>query len=295
MIAGCVKCGVSIRKKGCLWDVAPTFWCDSCYKADFPITTAQGIYCVERLTPFPEVSHAEHLRIQATATAIWSSAEEVSAWKYEYPGGIYYPVYTQIWELKSEERISTAHLANGRCVAIGRPWGTPEVPVAVVAPIVSTTRESPEPPTAPAGTTQSTQTEYTREVQGIQWTFNEVISEIIEGATSPVDTVAIATPPAPMDGVEVEVESVEPPSAPLSPQPPGLIFEPITPLAANQDDHEAAAALIDMSGMQVVDSWEATDGFTTPLSTPLQDEMQDKDVVVLQAPDDDEYLFPCNV
>ncbi|KAE8301098.1 hypothetical protein D5F01_LYC01257 [Larimichthys crocea] len=93
-----------------------------CYMSHFSIQSARGIVSHQdrlyMLVIIPELP----VDLEAKAEVVWNSLKaepRVMAVATEYPNGIYYSVYTKMWEFPGGERVSTAHLTDGRFVAIG--------------------------------------------------------------------------------------------------------------------------------------------------------------------------------
>lgn len=288
MRAGCVKCGATIGEKKCLWDVPPTFWCDLCFKASFPITAAQGLFCTKELLNLPEISLTEHLSIEASTVTVWSSVDRNQAWYHQYPEGLYYPVYISIRQLQSGERISTTHMADGKCVAIGQPWqiSTPTPPVAKVGPRVSTASKPTEHPASPPMSSLNTQTVYTMIAPEMQWTYDEGLKEILE--------IPLLKEEEPISQTGVPVSQAAEPKS----QAEEVVLMPIlsprpeTPLL---EEPVESPEMPDLSEMLVIDSWDESMG--TPhaveeVTITATDEVRQPadDIIVLTIPED-EYLF----
>ncbi|XP_054864315.1 uncharacterized protein LOC129348266 [Amphiprion ocellaris] len=214
----------------------------------------------------PEISVSEHLGIQASAKPLWCSAEHYQSWYQEYPEGIYYPVYLKIWQLWGEKYISTTHLADGKCVAIGQPWQRPPPsprPVAVVNPTVEPGADVPARPTTLA------------EIQQAQ---DETLRELLEALETTLR-------PVPLPGDEV------------TPTP-----DPIQPSTRAERATRVRFADLDLADMSIIDAWE---GSPAPFIVEEEPEIIGEvvtistddalvpidDVLDIHAPDDDELLY----
>lgn len=121
---GCIKCGATSEKVGGLWDVASALLCVECYDRkiqSFTVHTAKGFFLHYSKAVSPPVLQHSGLELEATAKVIWcslASGQNLHPGIRVYKNGIYASVYTKMWQFPNGERISTAHLVDGRFLAI---------------------------------------------------------------------------------------------------------------------------------------------------------------------------------
>ncbi|XP_029930967.1 uncharacterized protein LOC115375635 [Myripristis murdjan] len=127
---GCIKCGATPDQVGGLWDVASALLCAECYDRkiqQFTVHTAKGFFLHYSKAVSPPVLQHSGLELEATAKVIWcslASGQNLHPGIRFYKNGIYASVYTKMWQFPNGERISTAHLVDGRFLAIA-----PKIPV----------------------------------------------------------------------------------------------------------------------------------------------------------------------
>ncbi|KAE8291463.1 hypothetical protein D5F01_LYC11071 [Larimichthys crocea] len=88
----------------------------------FPIQSARGIVSRRDGLYIPTIIPELPVDLEAKAEVVWNSLKaepRVMAVATEYPNGIYYLVYTKMWKFPGGKQVSTAHLTDGRFVAIG--------------------------------------------------------------------------------------------------------------------------------------------------------------------------------
>ncbi|XP_051795627.1 uncharacterized protein LOC127531133 [Acanthochromis polyacanthus] len=335
MSAACVKCGGTIEEKKCLWDVSPTFWCETCYKEAFPVTTAQGIFCKKPEAYLPGVVLGHHISIQATAIPMGSSMVPQQAkpeeWCQESPTGYYLPVYVRFWRLPTGEGVSTTHVADGRCVAIGKPWKLPKLPMAPTESAMHAVERPSTPPQKTVGWSQGTQTDPPPQEAEVQWNYSQELSEILEMPLPvmeaefqlpPVLSPIPSQPPTPLMDEPPEISEIQSPPEILGCQDtqPTMTIEaaieviesaveqlaapklaavkgvqcPVTPAVAVVPGVQRPA-LPDLSELRVIDSWEQSPGalvIVEEVVTTTDTQMQLGDLLDLTAPEDDVDLFP---
>ncbi|KAE8299786.1 hypothetical protein D5F01_LYC02204 [Larimichthys crocea] len=100
----------------------------------------------------PAIAQELPVNLEANAEVVWNwlnAEQRMMATVTEYPNGIYYSVYTKMWKYPGGARVSTAHLTDGRFMAIG-----PQLPP------LRTANENNGIPTKPLTQEVETQTEW---------------------------------------------------------------------------------------------------------------------------------------
>lgn len=256
----CISCGASLERAGCLWDVSPALLCPGCYSAVMPIPIARGILCREDSSLPPSVEPGAIIKIETDARMVWSSVSsrwDLTLSNRTVPEGSYYGLYTKIWRYPGGNRISTAHMLDGRTVSIGARLpavGTPLPPLGVV---------TPKPEMRSVGTMTET----------LIWLWNDKEGEINEH--DPI-TSTVGNQGAGNRGSSAEPPKESPTRDPVRPQPP------------QSPANEGGSAVIDITNedddtmdFEVLDEFLAVNGgLNTPVlevqepGTPCSDERE---------------------
>ncbi|KAE8278088.1 hypothetical protein D5F01_LYC23845 [Larimichthys crocea] len=253
--AGCIRCGLTLDQAKILWDVTPALWCTECYVGHFPIQSARGIMSRKDGLYTPMIVPELPMDLETRAEVVWNSLKAESgrtAVVTEYPNGIHYPVYTKMWEFPGGGRVSTAHLTDGRFVAVG-----PRLPP------LRTATGNHRGPTKPVTRAVETQTEW------MVWCWEDRAGEISEIEPMAVDNLAVEANP------DVEPEPPQqPPSIPTTPpeEPPTLQRE--DPVSKEyQEVKEQADARVTAILTQLDLSDRATPAADEEAETPCMDEL----------------------
>ena len=128
--ANCINCNITLNQAECLWDDATALWCTRCYDRHHIILSARGVIVKESATGQPVADSEAVLGLEKDAVVIWNSMRARND-TYVTSGacqeGLYYGLYTKMWAFSNGDRITTAHMSDGRIVKVGKqlPLHTP--------------------------------------------------------------------------------------------------------------------------------------------------------------------------
>ena len=108
-----------------LWEVGATLWCDPCYKTNFTVAAAQGLFLYKSVTDVPITLNASrymHLVSRAKIQFIsggYSPTVTTDDFSVKYSNGTRHPVLSNHWAIDNTRFTTTMHLATGRVVYYG--------------------------------------------------------------------------------------------------------------------------------------------------------------------------------